>query len=135
MNKLNNSTLYILLLSCFLSSQPKFNSNEAGLSEKRLKDLEILMNGLVDEGEISGFQSAIMRKGVLGHYSTYGYADIDKKILLKDDNIFSGKADKILFFDDEKIHLIGNASMKYEGTSISSNIIVFNPQSGKMTSN
>ena len=52
----------------------------------------------------------------------------------KDDNIFSGKADKILFFDDEKIHLIGNASMKYEGISISSNIIVFNPQSGKMTS-
>ena len=48
--------------------------------------------------------------------------------------IFSGKADKILFFDDEKIHLIGNASMKYEGISISSNIIVFNPQSGKMTS-
>ena len=88
MNKLNKSILYILLLSCFLSSQPKFNSNEAGLSEKRLKNLEILMNGLVEEGKIAGFQSAIMRKGVLGHYSTYGYADIDNKILLKDDNIF-----------------------------------------------
>ena len=51
-----------------------------------------------------------------------------------DDNLFSGKADKILFFDDEKIHLIGNASMKYRGISISSKIIIFNPQSGEMTS-
>ena len=85
---MNKPTLYILLLSCFLSSQPRVNSNEAGLSEKRLKNLEILMNGLVDEGKIAGFQSAIMRKGVLGHYNTYGYADIDNKILLKDDNIF-----------------------------------------------
>ena len=31
----------------------------------------------------------------------------------KDDNLFNGEADKI-FFDDEKIHLIGNASMIYE---------------------
>ena len=52
----------------------------------------------------------------------------------KDGDLFDGKADKILFFDDEKIHLIGNASMKYENISISSNIIIFNPQSGKMTS-
>ena len=41
----------------------------------------------------------------------------------RDDNLFNGEADKILFFDDEKIHLIGNASMKYEKISISSNII------------
>ena len=52
----------------------------------------------------------------------------------KDDNLFNGEADKILFFDDEKIHLIGNASMIYEKISISSNIIIFNPQNGKMTS-
>ena len=52
----------------------------------------------------------------------------------KNDNIFNGKADKILFFDDEKIHLIGNASMKYEKISISSNLIIFNPQSGEMKS-
>ena len=52
----------------------------------------------------------------------------------KDDNLFNGEAEKILFFDDEKIHLIGNASMKYEKISISSNIIIFNPQNGEMTS-
>jgi len=52
----------------------------------------------------------------------------------KDDNLFNGRAEKILFFSDEKIHLIGNASMRYENISISSNIIIFNPQSGKMAS-
>ena len=52
----------------------------------------------------------------------------------KQNNIFDGKAEKILFFNDEKVHLIGNASMKYENISISSNIIIFNPQTGNISS-
>ena len=52
----------------------------------------------------------------------------------KQENIFDGKAEKILFFNDEKVHLIGNASMKYENISISSNIIIFNPQTGNISS-
>ena len=47
---------------------------------------------------------------------------------------FNGKAEEIMFFNDEKIHLIGNASMKYENISISSNIIIFNPRTGKISS-
>lgn len=49
-------------------------------------------------------------------------------------SVFFGEADKILFFNDEKIHLIGNAYMKYESVSIASNIIIFNPQTGKLSS-
>ena len=49
-------------------------------------------------------------------------------------NIFDGKAEEIMFFSDEKIHLIGNASMIYENISISSNIIIFNPMTGKIFS-
>ena len=52
----------------------------------------------------------------------------------KKDTSFNGKAEIIMFFDDEKIHLIGNASMKYENISISSNIIIFNPRTGKISS-
>ncbi len=52
----------------------------------------------------------------------------------KEDTTFDGKAEKIMFFNDEKIHLIGNASMKYENISISSNIIIFNPRTGKISS-
>ena len=50
------------------------------------------------------------------------------------DRFFSGTAEKILFFNDEKVHLVGNASMKYENVSISSNIIIFNPKIGKISS-
>ena len=52
----------------------------------------------------------------------------------KKNTSFNGKAEKIMFFNDEKIHLIGNASMKYENISISSNIIIFNPSTGKISS-
>ena len=52
----------------------------------------------------------------------------------KGDSFFSGTAEKIIFFSDEKVHLIGNASMKYENVSISSNIIIFNPRTGKFSS-
>jgi len=52
----------------------------------------------------------------------------------KEDNSFNGNAEEIIFFNNEKIHLIGNASMKYENISISSNIIIFNPRTGKISS-
>ena len=72
------------------------------------------------------------------------YDDINKIISIKgmpsliksnrDDSFFNGTAEKIIFFNDEKVHLIGNASMKYENVSISSNIIIFNPRTGKFSS-
>ena len=72
------------------------------------------------------------------------YDDINKIISIKgmpsliksnrDDSFFNGTAEKIIFFSDEKVHLIGNASMKYENVSISSNIIIFNPRTGKFSS-
>ena len=52
----------------------------------------------------------------------------------RDDSFFNGTAEKIIFYSDEKVHLIGNASMKYENVSISSNIIIFNPRTGKFSS-
>ena len=52
----------------------------------------------------------------------------------KDNGVFSGLADKILFFNNERIHLIGNATMEYDGISISSNLIIFNPITGNVSS-
>ena len=48
---------------------------------------------------------------------------------------FSGQAKEIIFFDDTKIHLIGSANMSYDNMNISSNMIIFNPQNGNMSSN
>ena len=52
----------------------------------------------------------------------------------KNDNNFNGEAEKIIFFSDEKVHLIGNAYIKFDNLSISSNLIIFNPRSGKIMS-
>ena len=51
----------------------------------------------------------------------------------KENNIFYGLADKILFFNNERVHLIGNATMEYEGISIKSNLIIFNPITGNIS--
>jgi lipopolysaccharide transport protein LptA len=48
---------------------------------------------------------------------------------------FRGQAKEIIFFDDTKIHLIGSANMSYDNMNISSNMIIFNPQNGNMSSN
>ena len=52
----------------------------------------------------------------------------------KKNNFFDGEAETILFFSDEKVHLVGNASIKFDNISISSNLIIFNPKTGKITS-
>ena len=77
--------------------------------------------------------SDLKNLGMEGNPSEFGiYLSLIKSN--KKDNIFDGKAEKIIFFNDQKVHLIGNASMKYENISISSNLIVFNPQTGKISS-
>ena len=52
----------------------------------------------------------------------------------KKNNFFNGEAETIIFFSDEKVHLVGNASIKFDNISISSNLIIFNPKTGKITS-
>ena len=53
----------------------------------------------------------------------------------KENNFFNGEAETILFFSDEKVHLVGNALIKFDNISINSNLIIFNPKTGKITSN
>ncbi len=53
---------------------------------------------------------------------------------IKKDNTFKGTADKIIFHTNEEVHLIGNASMIYENLTISSKFIIFNPITGKISS-
>ena len=52
----------------------------------------------------------------------------------KENNFFNGEAETILFFSDEKVHLVGNALIKFDKISINSNLIIFNPKTGKITS-
>ena len=48
---------------------------------------------------------------------------------------FFGSASKIVFYNNEKVHLVGNAKMKYENMTISSEKIIFSPSTGSIESN
>ena len=43
----------------------------------------------------------------------------------KENNFFNGEAETILFFSDEKVHLVGNASIKFDNISINSNSVSY----------
>ena len=48
---------------------------------------------------------------------------------------FFGSASKIVFYNNEKVHLVGNAKMKYENMTIPSEKIIFSPSTGFIESN
>ena len=48
---------------------------------------------------------------------------------------FFGSASKIVFYNNEKVHLVGNAKMRYENMTISSEKIIFSPSTGFIESN
>jgi lipopolysaccharide transport protein LptA len=54
---------------------------------------------------------------------------------LDDKKDFFGSASKIVFYNNEKVHLVGNAKMKYENMTISSEKIIFSPSTGFIESN
>ena len=49
-------------------------------------------------------------------------------------NDFSGTANKIIFYTNENVHLIGNAKMIYGNLTIFSELIIFNPITGNFSS-
>ena len=51
-----------------------------------------------------------------------------------DEQNFNGNADEIVFYSNNKVHLLGNASMDYDNIKISSSSIIFNPQNGMVSS-
>ena len=50
-------------------------------------------------------------------------------------NFFTGRADKIIFTETDKIQLAGNATIYFDDISISSKEIIFNARNGKVLSN
>ena len=53
---------------------------------------------------------------------------------IRKDNTFKGTADKVIFHNNEEVHLIGNAKMIYDNLTVSSEFIIFNPVTGKISS-
>ena len=137
---MNNKLLVLITLSIFFS----FVLNAVEIN----KDIKIKSDSvefLKENNQISFLNNVEIRSNsvrIVANSATYD--DFKNVISISGrpsriessmkDTVFSGKANKILFFNDEKIHLIGNASMKYESISIASDLIIFNPQTGKLSS-
>ena len=137
---MNNKSLFLITLSIFFS----FVLHAVEIN----KDIKIKSDSiefLKENNQISFLSNVEIRSNsvrIVANAATYD--DFKNVISISGrpstiessmkDTVFSGKANKILFFNDEKIHLIGNASMKYESISIASDLIIFNPQTGKLSS-
>ena len=137
---MNNKSLFLITLSIFFS----FVLHAVEIN----KDIKIKSDSvefLKENNQISFLNNVEIRSNsvrIVANSATYD--DFKNVISISGrpstiessmkDTVFSGKANKILFFNDEKIHLIGNASMKYESISIASDLIIFNPQTGELSS-
>ncbi len=66
----------------------KGTAESVGMSHQRLEKLNARMHEYVNNGELAGVQTAIIRKGKLVHFNTYGYADVDENKELTDDAIW-----------------------------------------------
>ncbi|MDT0605714.1 serine hydrolase domain-containing protein [Croceitalea rosinachiae] len=59
-----------------------------GLYPDSLQVMNKHFHKLVDEGKLAGIQTAILRKGNLVHFNSYGYSNIEEKMLLDERSIF-----------------------------------------------
>ena len=137
---MNNKSLFLITLSIFFS----FVLHAVEIN----KDIKIKSDSiefLKENNQISFLNNVEIRSNsvrIMANSATYDdfknvISILGRPSMIESsmkDAVFSGKANKILFFNDEKIHLIGNASMKYESISIASDLIIFNPQTGKLSS-
>lgn len=67
---------FFVLISVVLSGQYNF------------KKLDQRIRKFVDDGELVGIQTKVIKNGEVIHYENYGYSDIDKKKSLQENSIF-----------------------------------------------
>jgi CubicO group peptidase (beta-lactamase class C family) len=67
----------------------KIDAEAAGMDATRLSRIdEHLRHRYLDPGKIAGCQVAVMRRGVLAHFSSLGYADRERKVPVAEDTIW-----------------------------------------------
>ena len=137
---MNNKSLFLITLSIFFS----FVLHAVEIN----KDIKIKSDSvefLKENNQISFLSNVEIRSNsvkIVANSATYD--DYKNVISISGrpstiesgtkDTVFSGKANKILFFNYENIHLIDHDSIWYNSISIASDLIIFNPQTGELSS-
>lgn len=62
--------------------------NKAGFCPDRLKNIDRLLSGWVERGELPCVQALVIRHGEEGYFATYGSADMEAGKPLREDSIF-----------------------------------------------
>ena len=84
--------LCIFILSVTLNAQeeifPRAQPESMGLSSDSLANMNTHFHSLVDEKQLAGIQTAVVRKGKLIHFDSYGYSNIEEEKPLDEQSIF-----------------------------------------------
>ncbi|MEZ5042810.1 MAG: serine hydrolase domain-containing protein [Saprospiraceae bacterium] len=88
--QLSTNLLFLFFVtSIYAQHAPTIGLPESvGISGARLDKLDKQMHEFVDHGQLAGVQTAILRKGQLVHFDTYGFADLDRQQPLEDNSIW-----------------------------------------------
>ncbi|MEO0572136.1 MAG: serine hydrolase domain-containing protein [Bacteroidota bacterium] len=66
----------------------KVRPESVGLSADSLQKMKKHFHKLVDDGNLAGIQTAIIRKGKLAQFDSYGYSNVEERRLLDERSIF-----------------------------------------------
>jgi len=136
---LNQKYIFLLCLIFFNNISANIINDKTNITAERIEynqnsnEVSFLNNVQINSNILSITANTAIYNNESNLFSIKGLPSIIKSNNSK--RAFNGEADEILFFSDEKVHLIGNANIKIDNMSISSKLIIFNPITGKIFSN
>ena len=77
-----------LTVSALAQGQPNATPESIGMSGERLHRLSTAMKQAVDEGQVAGLVTLVMRKGKVAHFQSFGELDREKHVPMPKDAIF-----------------------------------------------
>ena len=77
-------TTYAQRPQTFTQSSPE----NAGMSTKRLSTIDKMIQEYISDGRIPGATALVIRNGKIVYHKSFGFSDIEKKTLLKNDDVF-----------------------------------------------
>ena len=95
MKTLFSPVLLFLLLSINALAQkkptklvPVVTPESLGMSSERLKRIDTMLNGWVERGRTNGAVALLLRDGKIVYHKAFGFDDEEKKVPIKEDNIY-----------------------------------------------
>ncbi|CAE7649050.1 unnamed protein product [Symbiodinium sp. CCMP2592] len=70
-----------------IASNSKCYPKLAGLHPQVMRDTDVSLHRKVDSGEAPGVISVVLRRGILAHMDSYGYADLERQVPMRPDTI------------------------------------------------